>query len=171
MGLTVSSRATEGVYCLFSLPWALVKKAICFRPTVLELAVLLVLYVVLNIMLVVCAPYLHHVRLEMTVLDIESNKPITGVEASWLYSHSSSGTEWTRPIGVSDESGRVITDVTVQEQPRWAMPEIGSFAFRNWKLRLVRNGQDIQTVELRELIPDVSYGTKVIAVPIMIGKR
>jgi hypothetical protein len=134
------------------------------------LTVLVVLYVLMNVALIGFAPILHGVSLELTVLDETVGHPLPGVELSWVNTNLTTGFEWTKPFGATDESGHFSYTKTVQQQPLWVFPTIGSFDWRNEILRLKKEGYDLQTVSLSELAAPVPLANAAATVTVRMKK-
>jgi hypothetical protein len=112
------------------------------------------LYLVLNVVIVstvTIVPYPQQVTL--TVVDAESLAPLEGVEVQWLETNPRSGFQWKTPIGVTATDGTLA--VSVQKQPLWVLPPIGTVGDR--VMTLAKPGYDPATSELRTALPWHSY--------------
>ena len=128
------------------------------------LAMLIGLYLLMNLSFILFAPILHHATLEITVLDSSSGLPLQRVEISWLQTNPATGFQWTTPFGVTNAEGSLKSNLTVQEQPLWVYPMLGSFQFRNRTLQMRKDGYDATMVDLSKAIPPTPYGSPVVAV-------
>jgi len=80
------------------------------------------------------------------------------VELAWLWTNPSTGFQWTERIGVTDENGQLGIEITVQEQPLWCYPPIGSFGFHNHTLQLSKVGYEKRIIALADACGRVPYG-------------
>jgi hypothetical protein len=136
------------------------------KGTLRLLGLVMCLYVLTNLTLVLFAPILHEVRLEISVQDTTADLPLQGVIISWIETNPSTGFSWSNPVGTTDEKGRLKIDMTVQEQPLWVFPMIGWFQFNNRTLRLAKEGYDDKTLNLSRETPSTTYGTSHISIAV-----
>lgn len=107
------------------------------------------LYVACNLMFVGFAPILHDLEVQLTVRDVHG-RPVADAQVSWIGSSDT-------PIGCTDAFGELKFSQTVQEQPYWLLPPIGSFRLSGLVLRVRADGFASSSRSLADPRRDIWY--------------
>lgn len=113
-------------------------------------------YILLNLTLVRFVPLLHQVKIELSVIDVNSQAPIGGANVFWVHGVSSPHIRADQ-MGVTDSTGRLLMSKKMREQPTWALPRIGEFQFSDLTLRIEADGYSAKELHVKELIPHLPY--------------
>ena len=135
------------------------------RVALAGIGMLAVLYVGINIMLIGFVPELHRVTLTVRVVD-GSGAPVPAAQVAWI-------TRWNNgesPVAfaTADRSGTAILLQTLQQQPRWACPLVGTFDFEHHLLIVRARGHESKTLSLREQLPHVSLRKPAAVIGVML---
>ncbi len=114
-------------------------------------------YVFANLLVVNLVPCLHTVTLTINVVDRETSAPIPGATVEWARASYTA----SERIGLTGSGGELQFSETVQENPWWAWPKVGSFRFVNRVLRVQAPSFQTQEVRLSEALPDLPYSNPV----------
>lgn len=118
---------------------------------------LLICYIALNLLFVSLVPILHHFTFTIEVAESDTHAPIEGATLSWQETNPRSGRERFDPVGATGANGRLVFTETIQRQPLWMLPKIGSFDFSKRVLHAAAVGYEDRVLRVAEVLPDVPY--------------
>lgn len=116
----------------------------------------LALYLALNFACITGkTPGFYPLLLHVTVLDEESQKPLTGANVTlWKpYKGEPLETAWQ----ITDSDGQATVLLVTNERPDWCLPSVGYFKFPGVTLRLRADGYEPRDVDLVDALPEVPF--------------
>lgn len=109
-------------------------------------AATLALYVLLNLTLVYFVPILHSVEFEIEVADASSKDPIDGARVA-----RRDISDQSPPIGKTNADGVLTFSMTLQHQPIWFYPLLGTFDSYPLQLRVLAPGYETKLIDTQVL--------------------
>ncbi len=126
---------------------------------------LAVAYVVLNALMILVAPIVHRLELTLRVVDDATGEPVPAATVGWRRG------EATEPLDSTVDGDAIRLPLTLQEQPSWFWPKVGTFAFEGIVLRVDADGYGGEDVRLAEALPRVSYADPRAALDVRLSPR
>jgi hypothetical protein len=117
-----------------------------------------VLYAGLNVVVVNVVTVVHPVVIAVEVRDDASSAPIAGADVGWASIH---GSPEKGSLGATDVQGAFRFHRTIQQQPSWMWPTIGTLDLNRWVLRVEAPGYRRWIGDLGPLLPDLPLANPV----------
>ena len=109
-------------------------------------------YVGLNLVLINVPTCIHRVELEVEIVRETDHEAIPTAIIAWPARKHSAREE----LGKTGPDGKLKFTTTIQQQPMWAFPVVGTINFRSLVLDVKAAGYRTQLVRLADELPNVS---------------
>ncbi|MFG0317352.1 MAG: hypothetical protein ACF8XB_08775 [Planctomycetota bacterium JB042] len=124
-----------------------------------------VAYVVLNVLMILFVPILHRLTLTLHVVDERTGSPVRAAVVGWRRGDS------IEPLDSALEEDAIRLPLTLQGQPSWFWPSVGTFDLDGIVLRVDAEGYEGEDVRLAEKLPRVSYADPRAALEVRLSSR